>query len=166
MHLPAGCRCADGWRRLPTSSGRWTGRQKAASSQRPSRRARHRREWRPSHRRSNAIPKMTEVRLKRIFSAMRFEWDDTKSGRALSERGSGFDYAARIFLGPTLEKEDTRRYYGEVRMQAIGQAGDDVLFVVYTDRGDIRHIISARLASRKERRSWRSFAEQWKTSGG
>jgi|SRR5580658_1621716 uncharacterized protein len=95
---------------------------------------------------------------------MRFEWDDAKSGRALSERGFGFDYAARIFLGLTLEKQDTRRDYGEVRMQAVGQAGEDVLFVVYTDRGDIRHIISARLASRRERRSWRSFAEQWKIS--
>ena len=50
--------------------------------------------------------------------------------------------------------------------EAIGQVGDDVLFVVYTDRGETRHIISARLASRKERRSWRSFAERWKASGG
>ena len=95
---------------------------------------------------------------------MLFEWDDAKSGRTLSERGFGFD-AARIFLGPTLEKEDARRGYGEIRIQAIGQVGDDVLFVVYTDRGATRPIISAPLASRKERRSWRSFAEQWKTSG-
>jgi putative transcriptional regulator len=57
----------------------------------------------------------------------------------LSERGFGFDYAARIFHGPTLEKKDDRRDYGETRMQAIGQAGDDVLFVVYTDRGDVCH---------------------------
>ena len=96
---------------------------------------------------------------------MLFEWDEAKSRRALSERGFGFDYAARIFLGPTLEKQDDRRDCGEVRMQAIGQVGDDVLFVVYTDRGDLRHIISARLANRKERTSWHSFAEAWKTSG-
>ena len=96
---------------------------------------------------------------------MLFEWDEAKSRRTLSERGFGFDYAARIFLGPTLEKEDDRRDYGEVRMQAIGQVGDDVLFVVYTDRGTARHIISARLASRKERQTWHSFAEPWKTSG-
>jgi uncharacterized DUF497 family protein len=51
-------------------------------------------------------------------------------------------------------------------MQAIGQAGVDILFVVYTDRGDVRHIMSARLASRKERIIWHSFAEQWKASGG
>jgi len=64
------------------------------------------------------------------------------------------------------EKQDDRRDFGETRMQAIGQADDDILFVVYTDRGDVRHIISARLASRKERITWHSFAEQWKASGG
>jgi len=84
---------------------------------------------------------------------MLFEWDEAKSRRALRERGFGFEYAARIFLGPTLEKEDERQDYGEVRMQAIGQVGNDVLFVVYTDRGNARHIVSARLASRKERRT-------------
>ena len=109
---------------------------------------------------------LTNIRLKRISSAMLFEWDEAKSRRNLSERGFGFDYAACIFLAATLEKQDDRRDYGEIRMQAIGQAGNDVLFVVYTDRSDARHIISARLANRKERKSWHSFAEQWKTSGG
>jgi uncharacterized DUF497 family protein len=95
---------------------------------------------------------------------MLFEWDEAKSRRTLNERGFGFEYAARIFLGPTLERQDDRREYGEVRTQAIGRVGDDILFVVYTDRDDVRHIISARLANRKERRLWRSFAEQWKVS--
>jgi uncharacterized DUF497 family protein len=39
------------------------------------------------------------------------------------------------------------------------------LFVVYTDRGDIRHIISARRANRRERRLWQLFAELWHSSG-
>ena len=95
---------------------------------------------------------------------MNFEWDEGKSRRNLTERGFGFEYAARIFLGATLERLDNRREYGEVRIQAIGRVSDDILFVVYTDRADTRHIISARLASRKERRLWQSFAEQWKTS--
>ncbi len=95
---------------------------------------------------------------------MLFAWDEAKSRRNLSERGFGFDYAARIFLGPTLERQDARRDYGEVRVQAIGQVGEDVLFVVYTDREGARHIISARLASRKERRLWQTFAKQWTTS--
>jgi uncharacterized DUF497 family protein len=97
---------------------------------------------------------------------MLFEWDEAKSRRTLSERGFGFDYAARIFLGPTLEQQDDRQDYGEVRMQAIGQVGDDVLFVVYTDRGEARHIISARLANRRERTAWHAFAAQWQASGG
>ena len=95
---------------------------------------------------------------------MLFEWDEAKSRRNLNERGFGFEYAARIFSGSTLEKPDNRREYGEVRIQAIGRVINDILFVVYTDRGDTRHIISARLASRKERRLWQLFVEQWKTS--
>ena len=95
---------------------------------------------------------------------MIFGWDEAKSQRTLRERGFGFDYAAGIFSGPTLEHEDNRRDYGEVRVQAIGRAGADVLFVVYTERGDVRHIISARRANRKERNLWLSFAERWTKS--
>jgi uncharacterized protein len=96
---------------------------------------------------------------------MLFEWDQAKSLWTLRERGFGFDYAARVFLGPTLENPDTRQNYGEIRIQAIGQVGKDILFVVYTDRRNARHIISARLASRKERNLWQSFVEQSRTSG-
>ena len=42
----------------------------------------------------------------------------------------------------------------------------NVLFVVYTDRGEVRHIISAQLANRKERKLWLSFAEPWKVFVG
>src|SRR5271170_6621880 len=80
---------------------------------------------------------------------MLFEWDEAKSRHTLNERGFGFEYATRIFLGPTLERQDDRRDYGEVRIHAIGRVGDDILFVVYTDRGDARHLISARLANTK-----------------
>lgn len=96
---------------------------------------------------------------------MRFEWDDAKSQRNVDERGFGFRYASRVFDGQTLETPDERRDYGEVRIQAIGAAGSDVLFVVYTDRGDIRHIISARFANRKERRIWQSFVDHRNKSG-
>ena len=91
---------------------------------------------------------------------MQFEWDEAKSQRTLFERGFGFDYAVRIFADLTLESRDDRRDYGEIRMQAIGRINNDILFVVYTDRGDVRHIISARRASKKERRLWHSFAER------
>ena len=80
---------------------------------------------------------------------MFFEWDDDKSQRNLLERGFGFDHAAAIFLGPTLEAQDNRHDYGEVRVQAIGRAGDDILSVVYSDRGEARRIISAPLTNKR-----------------
>lgn len=96
---------------------------------------------------------------------MQFEWNEAKSNTNLAERGFGFDFAALVFEGPTLEVIDDRRDYGEERINAIGLADGFVLAVTYTDRvfedlGTIRRIISARLANRKERALWRSFASR------
>ena len=64
-----------------------------------------------------------------------------------------------IFDGPTLEWDDVRQDYGERRIQTIGQVDEDVLFVVYTWRGAVRRIISARLANRRERDAYREAFE-------
>lgn len=85
---------------------------------------------------------------------MEFEWDDRKHERTLRERGFGFDYAVRIFAGPLILRRDDRLDYGETRMIATGAAGADVLVVVYTERGSVVRIISARPANRKERKEW------------
>jgi uncharacterized DUF497 family protein len=82
----------------------------------------------------------------------------------VTQQDYSFDHAAAIFTGPTLEAQDNRRDYGEVRVQAIGRAGDDILSVVYSDRGEVRRIISARLSNRKERKLWQSFIEHWNKS--
>lgn len=85
-----------------------------------------------------------------------FSWDERKSEANLAERGFDFEFASAIFTGPTLERDDTRRDYGERRIVAIGIADGIPLVVVYTDRttsGGLieRRLISARRASRKER---------------
>lgn len=85
---------------------------------------------------------------------MEFDWNGAKHERNVAERGFGFDFAALIFTGETIEVEDTRRDYGETRIQAIGEAEGIVLFVVYTERDGVRWIISARKADRRERRRW------------
>ncbi len=90
---------------------------------------------------------------------MNFAWDRTKSERNFVTRGFGFDFAALIFSGLVIEALDNRQDYGEVRIRAIGQTQEFVLVVVYTDRGDKRRIISARLANKKERTLWHSFAK-------
>ena len=85
---------------------------------------------------------------------MEFDWDPPKHDRNLRERGFGFDIAALIFETPVLEFPDIRRDYGEIRIKALGLVRGVLLSVVYTDRKDARWIISARRASRKERRLW------------
>lgn len=87
---------------------------------------------------------------------MEFGWHTAKHLATQRSRGFGFDIAALIFDGQIIEQIDDRRDYGEVRVKAIGETGDEVFVVVYTDREDVRWIISARRASRKERRLWQT----------
>lgn len=91
---------------------------------------------------------------------MEFDWDDAKSERTRRDRGFGFDDAIRIFKGSVVEWPDTRREWGEVRTVAIGKLGDQILAAIYTDRGDVRRVISARVARRKERRLWLSSVKR------
>lgn len=80
-----------------------------------------------------------------------FEWDDEKNNLNIIKHGIDFDDAISIFLGFTLEREDDRFDYKEVRFIALGEVGGTVLAVVYTMRGESCRIISARKAKRNER---------------
>ena len=44
---------------------------------------------------------------------MRFAWDPPKSAENLRARGFDFEFATLVFEGPTLERQDQRREYGE-----------------------------------------------------
>ncbi|WP_091973347.1 BrnT family toxin [Methylobacterium gossipiicola] len=89
---------------------------------------------------------------------MDFDWHDEKSDRNLAGRGFGFDFAALIFLGRVLLRADGRQDYGEVRQNALGEIDGDIDHVTFTDRGDVRWIISARRANRRERQRWHASA--------
>ena len=78
------------------------------------------------------------------------EWDEAKSEANRRQRGFGFDVAALIFDGETLEWDDTRKDYGEKRVIALGQVRGRCLVVVYTWRQGVRRIISARKANKGE----------------
>lgn len=84
---------------------------------------------------------------------MEIDFDPPKSDRTVRERGFDFFYAARVFLGSVVEWCDVREY-GEVRIVAVGMIEGLEYTVVYTDRGDVRWIISARRANKKERKLW------------
>jgi len=85
---------------------------------------------------------------------MQFEWDESKSQRNRRERGFSFERAALIFQGPIIEWCDIREDWGETRIVAVGSVEDDILAVIYTERGELRRIISARKARKKERELW------------
>ena len=87
---------------------------------------------------------------------MDFEWDEAKSDANVTKHGIGFEEAIGIFAGPILRRIDARRDYGEVRVLATSARDDEVWTVVYAIRGDRRRIISARRASRVERRAYRA----------
>lgn len=87
---------------------------------------------------------------------MMFEWDSAKSAKNARERGLPFEIGAAVFDNPTLEVPDARYNYGETRIKALGIVRGLILVCVYNDRGDIRRIISLRVANRKERNAYRS----------
>ena len=87
---------------------------------------------------------------------MDFEWDQAKSDVTYEQRGFDFAYAIQVFLDDRrLEREDTRRDYGERRYQAIGEIEGRFYFVVYARRDRRFRIISARRAHSHEDRAYR-----------
>jgi uncharacterized DUF497 family protein len=89
--------------------------------------------------------------------SMDVEWDDDKNEINKREHeGLGFELAQLVFADPhRIERFDRSESNtsGEDRWQTLGMAGK-VLFVVYTERGERKRIISARLADKTERRSY------------
>lgn len=84
-----------------------------------------------------------------------FEWDADKNQANIDKHGIAFDLAIQIFNGDTLTYQDTRFDYDEVRMISIGPLSKRLMIsVVHTKRGDKTRIISARHASREERRNY------------
>lgn len=86
---------------------------------------------------------------------MRYTWHERKRRTNIRKHGIDFDDAKRVFDGPTLEREDDREDYGEVRVYAIGVMVDILVTVIYTERGeDERHIVSAWKAEPHEQRAY------------
>lgn len=81
---------------------------------------------------------------------MKFEWNEEKRQRTIKERGIDFLYAALIFEGPTLTKEDDREDYGEVRFASLGLVDDVPFIVIHTQRVETIRLISAWKGGRKD----------------
>ena len=87
------------------------------------------------------------------------EWDNKKAQDNLSEHKVSFETAQYIFSDfNRLERIDRSEgnVSGEERWQTLGKVGK-LLFVVYTERGMNKRIISARLADKSERRIYNGY---------
>lgn len=87
---------------------------------------------------------------------MEFEWDPDKAASNEEKHGVSFDEAATAFGDPlSLTISDPDHSDDEDRFVLVGQTYAGRLVVVaHTERGDRIRIISARLASRRERYSY------------
>jgi uncharacterized DUF497 family protein len=91
---------------------------------------------------------------------MKITCDPAKRAATLIEREIDFLDAEHVFAGKTLTVQDTRRVYGEERFQTVGFLAGRMVMVVWTPRGDARHVISMRKCNAKERKRYsQRFAE-------
>lgn len=81
---------------------------------------------------------------------MEISYDPDKRIRTLAERGLDFEDSAAVFAGKTVDYIDDRRDYGEVRWTSVGLLRGRMVVLVWTERGDVRHVISMRKANGRE----------------
>jgi len=81
-----------------------------------------------------------------------YEWDSRKAAANLRKHGVSFEDARGVFEDSfAILEVDTSLGYDEERFIITGIVNDRVLSVVYIERGERTRIISARLATRRER---------------
>ena len=90
----------------------------------------------------------------------RFEWDDEKDLANQRKHGISFEEASTIFDGPVLSLEDDG-HQSEVRERSYGLIGGVVVAcVIHTDRDGVTRIISARKATRNERKLFDAYLKK------
>lgn len=82
---------------------------------------------------------------------MLISFDAEKRDRVLAERGLDLADAASLFAGFHLTRFDANHSDAEDRYISVGLIGDDVVIVVWTQREDVRRIITMWKANDKER---------------
>lgn len=92
--------------------------------------------------------------------SLTFEWDPDKAGENERKHGVSFAEAATVFGDPlSVTVADPDHSVGEVRFLTIGMSHQPRLLVVaHADRDDAVRLISARAATRAERKTYEEEA--------
>jgi uncharacterized DUF497 family protein len=87
---------------------------------------------------------------------MNFDYDAHKAARNLQKHKVGFEEATSVFYDPLrLSVPDPDHSWDEERFLMIGQSAESrILVIVYTETDSGVRLISARLATAKERRQY------------
>ena len=91
---------------------------------------------------------------------MIFEWDEEKNRANVKKHGIDFETAAHVFKDKNrIEYYDIEHSAFEDRYITIGEIDEVliVILVVYTERSDAIRIISARKATKQERRAYYDY---------
>jgi uncharacterized DUF497 family protein len=85
-----------------------------------------------------------------------FEWDEKKAKINKRNHGVSFDEAQTVFIDNlSVMKPDVEHSNTEERLLIIGTSNSNrVIVVSYTERGDKIRLISARKATRHERKQY------------
>ncbi|CUX43394.1 MULTISPECIES: BrnT family toxin [Agrobacterium] len=84
-----------------------------------------------------------------------FEWNAHKASANLAKHGVSFETARKVFDDPfAVDIEDRSANYDEVRRRIVGLGNGLVLTIIYTERSETIRIISARKATRAERKEY------------
>ena len=82
---------------------------------------------------------------------MKITYDPIKRATTLADRELDFEDAAEVFRDDTLDFPDLRRDYGELRILTVGHLRGRMVIVVWTPRGNARHVFSMRKANAREK---------------
>lgn len=90
---------------------------------------------------------------------LEFEWDNQKVRLNLTKYGISFETAKTVFKDPLAYIfEDEWHFVGEQREIIVGHDRDNrLLLVCFTEKANAIRIISARLATQKERRDYEGY---------
>jgi uncharacterized DUF497 family protein len=89
-----------------------------------------------------------------------FEWDDAKKAANLAKHGISFEEAMTIWDGSVVTGQDEMQH-SEVREISFGLIGGTTpICVIHTERNGKMRIISARKATRNERRDFDAYLEK------
>ena len=91
-----------------------------------------------------------------MLMPLRFEWDARKATTNVAKHGVSFEEATTVFGDQrSLTIPDPEHSAVEKRFIILGRSHSGrLLVVVHTERGDRLRVISARLAGRKERKTY------------